>query len=1148
MEVVLDGAQGVPEGAVLSIKLGDTKRQAPAARAGQPFRFATACAEDVALLKVELLLPAAIPQVVQVDPATDRFVVDFGAMQVHLCRRLLGAESKPSTGDPPATQNAASDDKLAKAQQAANYLEQHDLVQIFQGILHGLLADKPADPWAYIKDRVDVAKDMAAGKEATSLPPPVPTAPKPERPPGEVEERDLESYEKTAHPGEAGKSEDDKFVSFGDDLPPTEEEVDDQRARDRKRLKTQRSSVVSRSKVDTLLAKLTETRGNLQMVLPFLPDDFQGMLTGAALATECQRQFQDLDKKKVKKLDADDLLPVIVHLTSAKHKSIGTDQARRFLSMFDANQDGFVYFEDFAVLVQFVMITAFLESDEGQKVVEKSQLEEKNFDQFLKMVEGDREKLWDIIPFLPEWLVAHVTGKDFFQECNVRFQSLDKDESGTLEPTELLPVIATLSEAHPVVISAEKCEAFVKIFDVHNNGVIMKDEFIEFAQFLTVMSFLAGTPEGKALKQRAVLATDSKRTEMLMEKLTEDPSTLPTVLHYLPKALVEEVSSPGFIQAVEQGFLKADKSSNGILEPTELFPVVVALCEGHAFSDTVAQKCLDFTTIFDQDSNGVISMAEFQHLACFIIIMGYLQYSKEHKEMMLAEVMLGHDRIEKLIKALKSHSESMDNLLPFLPDDLKKELSSQEFADRCLADFRALDTNGSGVLEPPNLMPVILQLSKAHHYSLTEEHAKVFVDIFDVERNGVITSNEFIDFARFMLIMAYLDTEDGQEVHESAEIAKGETAVEELLHMLERDRKHIQKVIPLLPSDIFEYLTSTEFVTHCHDYFVDLDKSKTGTLSPAELFPVVVDLSKAHPFAVDLSQCERFTRIFDVHGDGVVRVDEFLDLARFLCVMSFLHSDDGKQRVKDALLIMSDSRKIEDLLLMVKKDRHQVNKVLPFLPAELRNEILSEHFTLDCLASFNELDKDANGTLDPAELFPVVQQMSQTHHLALDGEHCIRFTEIFDDGGEGVITKAEFVNFARFLLVTSFLQTEDGQKVLAAVDEDGAPRESTELALVPAPVEPQPLRNVAPPAGSAATMMVHSAHTTDLRSPMAGHLAVDAEFYESKARKLSQENGELRERLFGLESAMRRLESRLEDQDNRLRHADVDLRASRGDF
>ncbi|CAE7225280.1 SLC34A1 [Symbiodinium sp. CCMP2592] len=56
------------------------------------------------------------------------------------------------------------------------------------------------------------------------------------------------------------------------------------------------------------------------------------------------------------------------------------------------------------------------------------------------------------------------------------------------------------------------------------------------------------------------------------------------------------------------------------------------------------------------------------------------------------------------------------------------------------------------------------------------------------------------------------------------------------------------------------------------------------------------------------------------------------------------------------------------------------------------------------------------------------------------------------------------------------------------------------------------------------------------------HLAVDCEFYKNKSRKLMEENDSMRERMNGLEDMVRRLNAKLEQQEQKLRHAEVDLR------
>merc|ERR1712176_1643878 len=149
--------------------------------------------------------------------------------------------------------------------------------------------------------------------------------------------------------------------------------------------------------------------------------------------------------------------------------------------------------------------------------------------------------------------------------------------------------------------------------------------------------------------------------------------------------------------------------------------------------------------------------------------------------------------------------------------------------------------------------------------------------------------------------------------------------------MLEADRDAVHKVVPLLPKDIYDELVSDKFITDCHERFVRLDKDKTGVLRPHELGEVVIELSSAHPYSVTQDQCKRFTKIFDLHGDGVLRPDEFLDFARFLCIMSYLHTEKGQAACSQALKIMDDSKRVDELIDQMRKDRKQMNKVIPYL-------------------------------------------------------------------------------------------------------------------------------------------------------------------------------------------------------------------------
>jgi len=252
--------------------------------------------------------------------------------------------------------------------------------------------------------------------------------------------------------------------------------------------------------------------------------------------------------------------------------------------------------------------------------------------------------------------------------------------------------------------------------------------------------------------------------------------------------------------------------------------------------------------------------------------------------------------------------------------------------------------------------------------------------------------------------------------------------------------------------------------------------------------------------------------------------------------MNYLQSSDGQQKTDEGLKILESSKQIDDLIKDLQRDRRQMRKVIPYLPEDLRDELLSEEFASTCIAKFSALDKDNSGSLEPVELYPMILEMTKAHQYALDDEQCIRFTAIFDDEKTGVISKKEFLNFARFLMVMSYLRTEDGQNVLAIATEKHEEKKQAKKAQKDAQRAAQ---RASPPSQS-----------TDIvaRGPGGddGHMAIDLEFYQGKSEKLSRENDALRNQIFSMEEAMRRMEGRMDEQEQRLRHAEIDLRTVGG--
>lgn len=241
---------------------------------------------------------------------------------------------------------------------------------------------------------------------------------------------------------------------------------------------------------------------------------------------------------------------------------------------------------------------------------------------------------------------------------------------------------------------------------------------------------------------------------------------------------------------------------------------------------------------------------------------------------------------------------------------------------------------------------------------------------------------------------------------------------------------------------------------------------------------------------------------------------------------------------------MNDSRRIEDLLEGMERDRAAVQQVMPYLPQWLRNDLLSERFITECITIFEELDKDKNGTLEPEELFPMVRNMADAHSMALDLDQCKRFASIFDDNGDGLIELDEFVTFSRFMIVMAFLHSQEGQLTLSIAMEPDAVAQMNGMGASSGDVPPgTPQMPMEMPMEMPIQMPIEPAQ--EPASPTSpAHLAVDCEFYKKKSDKLMEENENMRERLRALEEAVRALQGVVEEQDIKLRHAEVDLRAS----
>eukprot|EP00747_Dinoflagellata_sp_TGD_P051325 gnl/TRDRNA2_/TRDRNA2_147274_c0_seq1.p1 gnl/TRDRNA2_/TRDRNA2_147274_c0~~gnl/TRDRNA2_/TRDRNA2_147274_c0_seq1.p1 ORF type:complete len:736 (+),score=136.44 gnl/TRDRNA2_/TRDRNA2_147274_c0_seq1:79-2208(+) len=608
-------------------------------------------------------------------------------------------------------------------------------------------------------------------------------------------------------------------------------------------------------------------------------------------------------------------------------------QVKQFFQFFDSNQDGMICRDEFLALVQFVIVTAYLESADGDSLMQVAVAEEDRYSDFLKILEQDRGKLEEISAFLPEWMIDWLCSDEFLDECDRNFEALDKDGSGVLEPAELLPVVLELSQSHIDTMNTDKCKAFVRIFDVHGNGVIMRDEFVEFAQFLTVMSFLKTTVEGSDIEKsftpepprpaapdpnkrgRRGSVNTENRVNALLDMMHKGKANLPLVLPHIPDHIREIVLSKDFEKEAMSRFKSLDWNNSGDLAAVDLIPVIVELSGGNACSID-EEHCKEILSFFDSNQDGVICLDEFLALAQFCLIVAYLE-SQEGKQL-VHSVVAGEEKFKDFISMLEKDRDRLCEIVPYLPDDLVDWLDSDEFLDGCDAQFVSLDKDKTGHLSADNLVPVVKSMCAEHSINVDSQKAKRFISVFDFHGNGVIMADEYVEFVQFMTVMSYLsNTVEGRSIdHASREIAKGpytqhlseaerhalmddiahgHRQIEDLIMRLRDGAESMAQVVPFLPQDMKDELTSDEFCVACMEGFSKMDRDGNGVLDEHEFIPLLIGMTDAHPYSLTEDLANHFIDIFDIERNGVITRKEFLRFARFMMVLAWLETDEGQR-------------------------------------------------------------------------------------------------------------------------------------------------------------------------------------------------------------------------------------------------------------
>eukprot|EP00746_Dinoflagellata_sp_MGD_P006401 gnl/MRDRNA2_/MRDRNA2_112512_c0_seq1.p1 gnl/MRDRNA2_/MRDRNA2_112512_c0~~gnl/MRDRNA2_/MRDRNA2_112512_c0_seq1.p1 ORF type:complete len:949 (-),score=300.13 gnl/MRDRNA2_/MRDRNA2_112512_c0_seq1:32-2878(-) len=183
MEVQVIQAENVPEGSLLSIRAGTTRRQAHA-DAKQRFRFPKGQEHVSDPLKIDILSPLGGSRLT-LKGEQERYTVPIksadGSRTMNITLEVKGAVvdgmkltsplTSPPAKDSPDCKGGASRRHLA-ALQAREYLDEHSVLQVVQSLLQNIVKERPQDPWAYMQQNLpDGIKKAAFAPEETKAPP-----------------------------------------------------------------------------------------------------------------------------------------------------------------------------------------------------------------------------------------------------------------------------------------------------------------------------------------------------------------------------------------------------------------------------------------------------------------------------------------------------------------------------------------------------------------------------------------------------------------------------------------------------------------------------------------------------------------------------------------------------------------------------------------------------------------------------------------------------------------------------------------------------------------------------------------------------------------------------------------------------------------
>ena len=224
---------------------------------------------------------------------------------------------------------------------------------------------------------------------------------------------------------------------------------------------------------------------------------------------------------------------------------------------------------------------------------------------------------------------------EFWETVKARYEDLDTDNSGAIEAEELFPVIVELTSSEAWAVTMEHCQRFLRFFDSDGNGILSIDEFFDLLRFCVVITNLDSSPEAGAIEAEGEfnVAEAKSHVDEIIKCVAYDAKLIDTFQQQCPESVKAFLASAEFRTEVQQRYTELDVDKNGVVEPEELFPIIIELTNSEPWAVT-DMHCRKFAQIFDSNGDGKINMQEFENLVRFTVVMSAMD---EQVELQLGE-------------------------------------------------------------------------------------------------------------------------------------------------------------------------------------------------------------------------------------------------------------------------------------------------------------------------------------------------------------------------------------------------------------------------------------------------------------------------------------------------------------------------------